>query len=129
MSATPLPAAPPSCDQLTALLVAAGVPARDATTVATKHPQPDPHDGSEHRHDQREQPERHRDAPEQEVERDVVPVLHHEDEEQATAGERGDQAAAETGALGRPTGSARALGAGYLLDHDGLLRHRTVGAA
>src|SRR5664279_2074429 len=68
------------------------------------------------RHHHAEQPKRPGEAPDQEVERDVLGVLDHEDEQQPDSGERGEHSAAELKPLS--LGGAARAGIRTLLDHE-----------
>src|SRR5215213_3455648 len=88
--------------------------------MASDHAEPDPQDRSEHRHREGEQPQRPCEAPQEELQRDVRGVLRHEDQKQAAADQRGDDAPAEPASARRRTGATGAGGVGTLLDHDDL---------
>src|SRR4029453_2589551 len=71
-----------------------------AASVTSHDPHPEPDQRPQERGGQREQPERPREAPEQEIEPDALGVLEHEDEQQARPGQRGDGASPESTSLG-----------------------------
>ena len=79
---------------------------RGTTTVTAQHTQPEPHERSNQRSHEDEQPERPGEVPEQEVDRDVLGVLDHEDEQRPSSGQGGDGAPAES------TPSVRRVGGG-----------------
>src|SRR4029453_19585684 len=71
-----------------------------AALVTAHDTQPEPDQRPEDGGGQHQEPERPCEAPEQEVETDVLGVLEHEDEQQAHSGERGDRPAAEPPGVG-----------------------------
>src|SRR5215207_7852075 len=61
--------------------IPSGFAASGAAAVTTQHTEPEPHESSDQRGHEDEQPQRAREVPKQELGRDVVRVLDHEDNE------------------------------------------------
>src|SRR3954466_9714738 len=79
--------------------VSAIVAARRAAPMTAQHAHPEPHQRSNRRDHEGEQPKRPREAPEQEVEPDILGVLDHEGEQEPDPGEGGNRSPAEPGPL------------------------------
>src|ERR1700712_5599581 len=93
---------------------------RRAAPMTTHHAEPEPDQRSDQSRDEREQPERPREAPHEEEQRDPCRVLDHEDDQQRNADERGDQPAGDV-----ESSSARGsvgTGSRALLDHQTVVR-------
>src|SRR5680860_673379 len=100
-------------------LVPSLLASRLSPPVTANHTQSKPHQSAEKRRDHREQPERPLEGPEQEIERDVLGVLHDKDEQQPGSGQRGDRSGTEPA----PRIARRAAVTRTLLDHQ-----RSLGA-
>ena len=67
-----------------------------ASSVAAHDTESEPHQCSEHRHHDGVQPERPREAPPEEVDGDILPILDDEDDERCAANDGCDPAETET---------------------------------
>src|SRR4029453_16006050 len=76
------------------------------TPMATKDAEPEPDQRTDGRGEQNDQPQRPREIPEEELQRDVLGVLHHEDDQQSRPTDRRDRSTAEpdAGLFGRCDG-------------------------